>query len=179
MTAEVFLCELLLQFLVTSRRTRAIVQRLENSFLHGMNDFPSRRVAQSHHHGHSIILCRVLHGLMQLVLNLLWQAFDVANHTESHIVLHEDFILQRCEDKSHECSHLIGRTIPILGRESIECEILYSETCTLRRDAAHRFHSSLMAEAALFSTFCCPASVAIHNDSYVLGYSVHIQDVSH
>ena len=179
MTTEVFLCELLLQLIITANRARAVGQSLENSFLHSIDNFPSRRVAQGHHHGHGVILCRMLHGLPQLVLHLLWQALYVANDTEPHIILHKDLVLKRSKDKSHECCHLVSRTVPVLSRESIECEILYSEACTFRRDATHCLHSGLMAEATLLSAFCSPASIAIHDDSDMLGYSVHIQVVSH
>ena len=67
--------------------------------------------------GHGVILCRMLHGLPQLVLHLLWQALYVANDTEPHIILHKDLVLKRSKDKSHECCHLVSRTVPVLGRE--------------------------------------------------------------
>ena len=37
----------------------------------------------------------MVHGLLKLVLHLLWQAFQIAYHTEADIILHEDFIFER------------------------------------------------------------------------------------
>jgi hypothetical protein len=87
---EVLLGQHLLHFLVAC----ALLHGFLHGFLHRLHDFPARTVAQRHHHGHGIVLGSMVHGFLQLILHSLWQTLHVADNTETHVVLHEDFILQ-------------------------------------------------------------------------------------
>ena len=73
----------------------------------------------------------VLHGFVEFVPYRLGQSFHVSNDMEAHVVLHEDFVFQRREHQPHECGHLVGRSVPVFGREGIKREKLHAESGTL------------------------------------------------
>ena len=112
--------------------------------------------------------------LAQLLLHGIGQALHVANDTEAHIVLHKYLVLQRCEHQSHQGGNLVCRTVPVLRGEGVERQVFHTQAGTLGSDASHSLHSSLMTVAALLAPFCCPASVAVHDDGYVLGNVVSL-----
>ena len=145
----------------------------------GLGQLPPCRVAQRHHHGHGRVGRRVLLGLPELVLHLLRQPPYVAYDAEAYVVLHEYLVFERRQHQPHQGRHLVGRTVPVLGREGVKREVFNAEPHTLRRYAAHRLHPGLVAVAALAPPFRGPPPIAVHDDGNVAWYAFHIQLFCH
>src|SRR3712207_5559719 len=141
---------------------------------HCLGYLPARRIAQCHHHGHGIVLLGMLLGLAQLLLHALWQAFYVADDAEPHVILRENLVFERAKHESHEGRYLVGRPVPVLGRECVKREKLHSQARTLRRYAAHSVYPGLMPVASLLATFGSPAAITIHDDGNMLRDMLHI-----
>ena len=135
---------------------------------------PTCTVAKSHNHCHCRVLCCMLLRLTQLLLHFFWQTCHITNNTETHIILHEDFVFQRRKHKAHQRSNLICRTIPVLCWESIEREKLHTQSYAFWCYAANGIYSCLMSIGAWLIAFGCPTSITIHCDGNMLGDSCHI-----
>ena len=83
------------------------VVHLGDYLAYGLGNFPTAAVAQGHHHGHGIVTLGAFLGLEKLLLHLIGQTLHVTYHTETHVMLHEDLILQRSEHQSHQCRNLV------------------------------------------------------------------------
>src|SRR5204863_3917812 len=81
---------------------------------------------------------------------------------------------QILSEHAHQRIDLISRSLPILGRESVESERSQSQTCARIDRRAHRFNARAVPRNARLTTTRCPSSIAIHNDGYVPGQSLPI-----
>ena len=116
---------------------------------------------------------------LKFLLHFYWQTFNVANHLEANIVLHEYLVLERRQYKTHQGGDLSLRTVPILGREGVESEIFHAKSSTLRSDSPNGFDTSLVSIASRFTVFGSPSSIAVHYYGNVLWYIVFIELVGH
>ena len=114
----------------------------------------------------------MLHHLVEFILHNGGQTVEVANDTQTHIVLHENLFLQGGKHQGHKRRHLIFRTVPILSGEGVEGEVFHAYIFTYRGHGTHRLDTGLVAVTARLSAFSGPAPIAIHDNGNMLWYSI-------
>ena len=144
----------------------------------GFCQFPTRRIAQSQHQAHAAVGCGVCDALVEALLHFNRQLVDVTDDAEADVVLHESLLFDGVEQEGHEGGYLVGGTIPVLGREGVKGQVADAEACSFFGDDVYGFGASLVAEAALLALLFGPASVAIHDDGYMLRDAVGVYLVS-
>ena len=144
--------------------------RLPGEVAYGFGDFPAGAVAQGYDHGHPRVHRSALLEAQDGLAHHFGHAGEVADDAQAHVVVHEEFLLERGEDERHECGHLVGRAVPVFGRERVEGEELHAQVGAGRGDFLHGHDALLVAHAAVHSARLRPTAVAVHDDGDVAGY---------
>ena len=150
------------------------VVNLGNYLAHSLCDFPTAGVAHGHHDSQSVQVFRQLLQFGNLLLHAVGQALAVAHHAELHVVVGEEFHLIEAEHEPHDGLNLVGGTVPVLGGEGVERQVLHAQPGAFGGDFLYRVESGLVAEGAVQSTVCSPAPVAVHDDGNVLRDALHV-----
>ena len=72
-------------------------------------------------------------------------------------------------EEAHQVLHLGRRTCPVLGRESVEGQLVNSDGSGVLDDSMHGLRSRAMALRSLQSPEIGPTAIAIHDDRDVPG----------
>ena len=142
-----------------------------------LGDFPTRGVRQSEHHGHAGVGSRVLLTARQGFAHKLRESTSIAYDLQAHIIRHEKFFFETLYNECHEGCHFMRRSIPILRREGVECEIFHSQLRRRLGDVSHRLCALLVSHGAFQSTGFSPTSIAIHDDGDVSRDSTIVESV--
>ena len=100
---------------------------------------------------------------------------NVTDHAETDLVLDEDFLLNVLEQKPHERCHLLLGTVPVLGGEGIEREVLDTQFYGVLHYLANHLDSADVTLGTLLATLLGPSAVAVHYDGHVLRYTALVQ----
>ncbi len=101
---------------------------------------------------------------------------EVAYHCQSHVVLYQvgGFTLD-CDDyEVHQSVHLLLRTVPVFGRESVKCQVLYADFRSGFGNLAHSIYPFHVALRSVEAACTCSTSVAVHDDGYVTRKSLGV-----
>ena len=81
-------------------------------------------------------------------------------------------------DKAHDGMDLRGGAVPVLCGEGVEGELLDAEAHAFRSDSPDSLYTGLVAVAAVFTSFCGPSAIAVHDDGNMVWDVVHIHEHS-
>jgi hypothetical protein len=109
-------------------------------------------------------------GAVAGLAQLLRQLRTVTDHADAHAGTVElgEVLLDRDEHQAHQERHLLGRALPVLGRERKNGEVLDAPVGAGEHRLDERVDPGLVAEHARQEALLRPSAVAVHDDGDVL-----------
>ena len=117
----------------------------------------------------------MLDALVEFDLYLGRKPLNVTYHAETDLVLYEYILLDVLEQKPHESGHLLFGTVPVLGGEGVESQVLYTQLNGILHYLADHLDTTDMTLGALLAALLGPTAVAIHDDGHMLRYPAFVQ----
>jgi hypothetical protein len=116
------------------------------------------------------ILGCVFFALPKRSLNRFWKALEIAYGAQSDSVFAErlELCFEVVLEELHQALDFLGRTTPVLSRESEQREVTNSETAAFLDEHAYTLRTGSMAFRARKVPALSPASIPIHDDGEVL-----------
>ncbi len=124
----------------------------------------------------SVIVERFLLRRSYLVLHIRRQSVEIADRLELNVVRVNFFQLGPDEplEHLHQPGDLGLWPFPVLGRECVERDGLYTEPRTRVDDRPNRIGTGAVAENSRLAPQLCPAAVAVHDDGDMLRHAFGI-----
>ena len=138
--------------------------------LHGVGQFPARRITQCQHERQAGVDGRFVDTLLQSCGHMGWHAFEVADGQQSNVVLVKCgcFLHNIFDQQFHQGIDFGLRAVPIFGRKCVERQVFDADFGGGFGDFAYRNDAVLVSDQAVAAAFFCPTSVAVHDDGDVL-----------
>ena len=136
----------------------------------GIHDFNPAAVAQRHDQRQAIVSGKRRDGFFEMLLHVLRQAVNLADHFEVDVVLVQfrRLGLEIVDEIFHQRIHLVLGPVPVLGGKGVEREILDAEFPRRADDFARRIRAAPVPLDARQTMLFRPAPVAVHDDGDVL-----------
>ena len=104
------------------------------------------------------------------------QHAEVAKKAQAVAVLFHrvDALVQVLLQKAHDAVDLVLRSLPVLGREGIDRQVINAEMLAVSAELSKRFGACLVPCRARKASLLCPAAIAVHNDGNMTRQVVQI-----
>ena len=132
-------------------------------------DLPPGRITKRQNKCGSRVRRSHIDTFLQCIICILTQAGEVAYGGKADVFLHHvrSLPVNGGDQQAHQRLDLFFRTIPVLGRESVQRQIFQSELSDRIHNLTDRNNAFLMPEATVFPLRLGPTSVPVHNNCHV------------